>query len=164
MEVTSSDQQSTGDPTEPSRLQKLPAELRNRIYGLALPETVVAHSYYRRQSFETEVRQPSLTRVCKQLRNESLPVFYSTLSVYRRRHWKFDASIEIPNQDVLEQWLLAIGAKNRYAFTCLFYTSHKPDAERGARWLAQSGMVVEVVPGRSREKSKRSIEFHFGYM
>ncbi|KAK3713460.1 hypothetical protein LTR37_008418 [Vermiconidia calcicola] len=67
---------------EPNRLQKLPAELRNRIYELALPRSEVVHAAYRSAEYvEPRVKQPALTRTCKQIRAEALPLFYGAVRV-----------------------------------------------------------------------------------
>ncbi|KAK3713459.1 hypothetical protein LTR37_008417 [Vermiconidia calcicola] len=126
----------------------------------ALPEVVVAYLHHSRQEFGAAVKQPALTRVCKQLRNENLPIFYSTLSVQVLCYTA--GSEKAYRNDVLGKWLLAIGAKNRYAFTCTYADWREATAERHANWLAQSGMVVEVVPVDSRVEWKRSIQFIFG--
>ena len=51
------------------RLLELPAELRNTIWTLA-----VSINQHRQVDF----RQPALSRVCRQIRTEALPVFYGT--------------------------------------------------------------------------------------
>lgn len=55
-----------------SRLGKLPAELRNYIYELSLADLP---QHLKLRSFQ----QPALTRVCKQLRKEYLPMVYARL-------------------------------------------------------------------------------------
>lgn len=57
-------------PTKQSfRFRDLPAEARNRVYELAFQDT---------SHFLAHVMLPPITRVCRQLRTESLPVFFST--------------------------------------------------------------------------------------
>lgn len=54
---------------------KLPAELRNRIYGLAcFKEGIVLIDYH---GSRKHALQPALSRTCRALRNETLPVWYS---------------------------------------------------------------------------------------
>ena len=59
------------------RLLRLPAELRNRIYHLAVvnekPLDIVHHKRYRRAKAP---QQPALASTSKQLREEVLPIFY----------------------------------------------------------------------------------------
>ena len=58
----------------------LPAELRNRIYHLALtrPDTINVTSFdIAKPQFNSSATQPALTQICRQIRNEALPVFYN---------------------------------------------------------------------------------------
>lgn len=68
------------DASSTSRLQSLPAELRNRIYRETFnhdePVTITSNHF----------PEPALLRVCKQLRNEASPIFYG------ERTFKVDAS------------------------------------------------------------------------
>ena len=75
------------DMSVPSRhrlkatLFELPRELRDLIYDLALhsdkPLVTFRVDDYQRESY-VEAIQPGLTRISRQVRKESLPVFYST--------------------------------------------------------------------------------------
>lgn len=56
------------DTTFP-RLLELPAELRDRIYELHITDIVT--------NVDGASNQPPLTLVCRQLRNETLPIFYN---------------------------------------------------------------------------------------
>lgn len=57
-------------PTKQSfRFRDIPAEARNRVYELAFQDT---------SHFLAHIMLPPITRVCRQLRTETLPVFFST--------------------------------------------------------------------------------------
>ena len=60
------------------RFLDLPAEIRNRIYEHALPQDamLLLPGACTHQSVTSAV-QPALTRVCRQVRAEALPVFYA---------------------------------------------------------------------------------------
>ena len=83
--------------SERCRLLKLPAEIRNLIYGLVLvqDEAINLHKVLKRQerpcdlisawrhtvkgiyhNLQAMVKQPPLTKTCQQIRNEALPIFY----------------------------------------------------------------------------------------
>jgi len=61
----------TPDKDAPSALLELPAELRNLIYEYTLtaPDRLVLTN-------DTLPEQPALTRTCRQIRSECLPMFY----------------------------------------------------------------------------------------
>ncbi|KAK4623073.1 uncharacterized protein CLAFUR5_06851 [Fulvia fulva] len=65
-----------------SPLNKLPAELRNRIYELVLPRPgpcQIRKTIYRKSIYgEQEAEQPAMTRTCRQIRHESLTMFYAS--------------------------------------------------------------------------------------
>ncbi|KAK3723009.1 hypothetical protein LTR37_002155 [Vermiconidia calcicola] len=62
-----------------SRLESLPGELRNTIYGYAVVENspVIAASLVDKQAKFWRSHQPALGFVCKQIRDEVLPMYYS---------------------------------------------------------------------------------------
>ncbi|KAL2358816.1 hypothetical protein BJ546DRAFT_27787 [Cryomyces antarcticus] len=87
---------------------KLPAELRNVIYNLALVECHTIVMLVRPMT-----KQPALTRVCRQVRNECLPIYYG------KNHFRCDLSDVKRKQTDLYDWhscpcphLLAIGNDN----------------------------------------------------
>src|ERR1700761_2254315 len=69
--------------TRPARSHflELPAEIRDYIYEFALtsgkPLVAFRLDEYQRDSYE-EATQPPLTRVNRQIRDESLPIFYQS--------------------------------------------------------------------------------------
>ena len=67
--------------TDRCQFLELPAEIRELIYGWALksdkPTVTFLLDYHQRDVY-TEGVQPALTRVSKQVRKESLPVFYAS--------------------------------------------------------------------------------------
>ena len=62
-------------PDQPKGLMRLPPELRVKIYELVLPRSTTR--YFDEDDYAT---QPELTRVCRQIRNESLLLFYNNNS------------------------------------------------------------------------------------
>ncbi|KAK3713458.1 hypothetical protein LTR37_008416 [Vermiconidia calcicola] len=108
--------------TEPNRLLKLPAELRNRIYELALlriksPQRAASFIRTPAMSLEMRVMQPPLACTCKQIRNETLPLFYSAFSVdmwnVNRPRARDRNSCNTSFVGGVEKRLTAIGAENR---------------------------------------------------
>lgn len=92
------DQQQSASP-----LLRLPAELRNRIYELALtrqgPRKMI-------KAWDRPGRQPGLTRTCRAIRAEALPIFYSIN--------EFLTSPLCPeDEQVMSAWLRAIERENR---------------------------------------------------
>ncbi|TKA69474.1 hypothetical protein B0A49_05212 [Cryomyces minteri] len=65
------------DADAPFPFLELPAELRNNIYSLALVQPSRINVYDGSSS-----KQPPLTRVCKQIRGECLPLFYGANEFY----------------------------------------------------------------------------------
>lgn len=77
--------------TGESRLLSLPAELRNRIYELALPTLLCVESEEEFEAANLDMpQQPSLTRVNRQIRDESLQLYYGLLTVRLFLHWTED--------------------------------------------------------------------------
>lgn len=90
----------------------LPAEIRNRIYEYAVTTSdgrsiEIGHRYP--HVIHTGNAQLTITRVCRQLRHETLAMFYSMnhfvayLEPTTREH---------PNKFRVTQWLIAIGEEN----------------------------------------------------
>ena len=144
--LTSTTQPSSG--LNQCKFLKLPPELRNHIYDLALVEEQPFRFPACRQSeigplsFKDTwlneckslddrqrvvrrsvdlVKQPGVTRTCKEIRNESLSVFYGNNTFIIREHEKWEASYALL---VGEKWLLAIRHKNRTLLKSL-YISHQ---------------------------------------
>ncbi|KAK3701343.1 hypothetical protein LTR37_015565 [Vermiconidia calcicola] len=101
----------------------LPPELRTEIYFLTLPigqqidfssiaprEIELETTFQWLQNFRSKVQhglqQPPLTRVCRQIRDETLPIFYgwTYVSTNFTHFWV---------QHVTLDWLAAIGMRNR---------------------------------------------------
>lgn len=104
------------------RFLSLPAELRNRIYEMVFHRsqscnlTAANHSRGGR-AFQHHVAQPSLTRTCQQIRNETLPVFYgSNWFLVELRPW-MHAAVHT------RTWLKAVLPKNRQFFKQLYVNS-----------------------------------------
>ncbi|KAK3724905.1 hypothetical protein LTR37_000953 [Vermiconidia calcicola] len=109
---------------EPSRLQKLPGELRSRIYELAMPEFSKRPELYDYvpKLFEAEVKQPPLTRTCKQFRNECLQYFYSNLWVFVDP-FAFRCPRSNKCREMMCKWLVAIGVENRSRLAHMYIPS-----------------------------------------
>lgn len=94
-------------PSEDNLFFKLLPELRNRIYELALStQTAVMNTCHEGccQSQERKALQPALSRTCKALRSETLPIFYGRQTFVVA----FDSK-----KPAAEAWLSAIRAENR---------------------------------------------------
>ncbi|EMC93703.1 hypothetical protein BAUCODRAFT_253443 [Baudoinia panamericana UAMH 10762] len=90
----------------------MPPEVWSRICREAVIRTVdtpvVAHLEPHKN--EDSVRQPAITRTCRQIRAETLPTYYSNLfSYYPAFVHKRDAR----DMEPLIQWLTSIGPANR---------------------------------------------------
>ncbi|CAK1366566.1 unnamed protein product [Cercospora beticola] len=103
---------------ENSPPEKLPAELRNEIYRLVVsadkPLTVCAQS----PGYHKAI-QPPITRVCRQIRDESLGVFYHcndfVFEVVSAECWG-DPECDITDRSCeIERWLECSTEKNRAA-------------------------------------------------
>ncbi|KAK3700340.1 hypothetical protein LTR37_016044 [Vermiconidia calcicola] len=82
----------------------LPMELRDHVYTLAMGPWKTALVTVNPDS----ARQPPISRVCRQLRVESLPIFYSVLSFQITLNSKLALRPGAPGFD----WLRAIGKTN----------------------------------------------------
>lgn len=114
------------DSNTTSPLLALPAELRNRIYELVLIKEVCIEviiycidgciiKELQSQHLANRVQQPPLTRTCRQLREESLSIFY-TGNVFLIRRSNGDSHLDHGSHDdeePLVRWLSAIGAEKR---------------------------------------------------
>ncbi|KAK5006688.1 hypothetical protein LTR39_005595, partial [Cryomyces antarcticus] len=113
---------------------KLPGELRNQIYRFAL----VHHRVISVISKWEELAQPPLTRVCRQIRNESLPVFYggNRFRLYRDRCPEY----------VFICWLRMIGNNNCALLRQLFFTEFcwSSDVQAPLTKLRTSGIHIGV--------------------
>ncbi|KAK3070140.1 hypothetical protein LTR53_010971 [Teratosphaeriaceae sp. CCFEE 6253] len=110
-----------------SRLLRLPPELRNRIYEYVLiVETPISRNLPPRswwgteahilRDFATAVRQPPLTRTCRVMRSETIPIFYGA------------NTFEGP-YGARMAWLAAIGVRN-----------HQPRRGVGSHTAKPSGL------------------------
>ena len=109
---------------------QLSAELRNRIYELALvhPQTKYVPcrcpwSEIGIDSTEAPVCQPPLTRLCRQIRNESLPVYYGNnvfIVDVNDIHYRRGVQCTIETG-----WLRAIGPHNRRSLQNVYIHCHR---------------------------------------
>ncbi|KAK3686816.1 hypothetical protein LTR37_019449 [Vermiconidia calcicola] len=107
----------------PTNFLSLPPELRTEIYFLTLdigqqldfssiaPREIELETTFQwlqtfRSKVQHELEQPALTRVCRQIRDETLPIFYgwTYVSTDFTHFWV---------QHVTFDWLVAIGERNR---------------------------------------------------
>lgn len=107
--VASTDGSVTVDDQD-SDFLRLPGELRNRIYDMALiadhqPITAEPWTLYDKSGHLNGL-QPALARCCRSLRAEALPVFYSK-NAFQLHVWPAKGRANA------SRWLRAIGAPNR---------------------------------------------------
>ena len=115
-------------PPNPSPFLKLPAELRNHIYDIVLISTKVFRLddifiYIHPEEVLYPLHQPPLTCVCRQVRSETLPIFY------RDNIFFTDSRIDLFNDYVAAislLWLDAIGGENRKMLE-RFYVSSRAE-------------------------------------
>ena len=85
----------------------LPGEVRNRIYTLALVHAELLAPQPRNKA-NTDARvQPSLTRTSRQIRYESLLIFYSENTFPFSFEWQ-----DFEDPEILRNWAAAIGSEN----------------------------------------------------
>ncbi|TKA66978.1 hypothetical protein B0A49_07152 [Cryomyces minteri] len=115
-------------------LLKLPGELRNQVYRLALVHRLKISVIPGRE----ELAQPPLTRVCRQIRSESLPFFYGG------NH--FQVFIYIVPESTFVSWLGMIGDNNRALIRHLlfFETCWNSDAQAPLRKLRAFDIHMEI--------------------
>ena len=89
-------------PHPMSRILALPAELRNRIYTyvVASPESLLLYSHWVGVD-----KQPAVSSVCRQVRNETLGLYYSLNTFQLHIHPNLDVN-------VFTRWIDAIGPHN----------------------------------------------------
>lgn len=118
-------------------LFRLPAELRNHIYELALTRDHLSQIYHiggDPKNLYSAGRQPALTHTCRAIRTEVLPIFYSGNS--------FVVGIKIlEHAKHAFNWLMAMGRTNRerlrqvyvwhFTWDCYVEQVQRP----GADWL-----------------------------
>ena len=106
---------------EQSPLLRLPAELRIKIYEYALwhKDGITIKPYLGKPSLSwlpKHNRPLALTSTCRQLRHESLPVFYST-SLFTLEHTplfrEWQAGEQQSSERALRHWAGVIGRRNR---------------------------------------------------
>ena len=106
--------QQMAQPTNdnPCHLLKLPAELRNRIYRLALISDEPVHIYVKLRcetvgsseySTTAYTSEPAFLATCKDIRKEALAVFYGG-NIFRT---------PFPSTDIWQPWLLNIAPEKR---------------------------------------------------
>ena len=130
---------------------KLPAELRNRIYDLAAvldePIDLRMLTYWAADgSSRTMLAEPSITAVCRLVREESLPVFY-TRNTFTH---KFDLGNSANDYASLCAYLHTLGkdrCKMLRHFEIAFQCSGK-DLDDGSGYGQASSPVRSVYPDR----------------
>lgn len=92
-------------PQPKSPLFRLPPELRNTIYEMALTEASVLElkPLFKRTPAAT---QPPRLRACRATRAEALPIFHSKIDSVAAIH-------SVGDEKRLQHWLTAIGPHNR---------------------------------------------------
>lgn len=96
-----------------SSLLELPPELRNYIYELVLVEPSTIKLVTLRDAWDiSKVRRPTMAGICKQIRQEALPIYYerNTFELYIGA---LSPGMSGPNSFIfLRKWLGMIGAAN----------------------------------------------------
>ncbi|KAK4610588.1 hypothetical protein CLAFUW4_13597 [Fulvia fulva] len=88
-----------------SRFLALPAEVRYRIYRLVSdPQVIVSNNDTKIQITPTGHPRPPLVNTCKQIRSESLQMFYH------------ENKFSIDNSNVLLKWYITIAAMGLTGF------------------------------------------------
>ena len=118
------------------RLFDLPPELWLHICGLAVTKSNLinpTHAYKKKQQLQI-LKQPAITRTCRLLRQECLPVFYYN-NEFEAYHWE--------KVDCIRDWLVAVGPSNRRAMGTLTFHC-KFDAEFWTKKFADIGILVKI--------------------
>ncbi|PPJ51509.1 hypothetical protein CBER1_07967 [Cercospora berteroae] len=142
---------------ENSPLEKLPAELRNEIYRLAVSANKPLNVCARSPGYHKAV-QPPITRVCRQIRGESLGIFYHcndlVFKVVSAECWDDGADNIGDRMDEIELWLKCTRKKNRAAIRNLQIVcgSNFRPPNYDSEWQFLKGMLLEHGYG---EKEKR---------
>ena len=140
-----------------------PVEIRNRIYSTVLVRdrridlSTQKQWKYKPQSAEvTALKQPPLTRVCKAIRNETLPIFYGCNAIMINLS-------KVPDRFIARRWLLDIGPSNRNLL-CNCGTYWNPDdftreyaafaatAEENLRKDGIMAKMVEFIPDKAEHE------------
>ncbi|GAB1731420.1 hypothetical protein NU195Hw_g1130t1 [Hortaea werneckii] len=111
----------TGAATKPFRLLDLPPELWTRICTLAILDpadiTIKQAAYPKLVCLQT--LQPSITRTCRALRSECLPLFYKLVN--------FIILDEYADVEGIVKWLRSLGKRNRQRFRRLYLACRRED-------------------------------------
>ena len=139
---------------KPSPLLSLPAELRNRIYELAVvePDLIKLMGFRGVGKFEIRVAQPALTRACRQLRRECLALFYEANIFLGECHSTCQAKA---TPEYIDQWVEAIGAENRNSLKHLYLHFYPDKHLRFGPFLEaveESVSITAVIPERKVEE------------
>jgi hypothetical protein len=97
---------------------KLPGEMRNKIYRLALLEP------FTEVDFKTIYNKTALLRTCAQSKEEASVIFY--------RESRFLITDAEAQQGDVAKLLLCMGAENRKRVSSIILTNHLPEAAREA--------------------------------
>ncbi|KAI7209592.1 hypothetical protein KC333_g8651 [Hortaea werneckii] len=111
----------TGAASKPFRLLELPPELWTRICTLAILDpadiTIKQAAYPKLVCLQT--LQPPITRICRALRSECLPLFYKLVN--------FIILDEYADVEGIVKWLRSLGKKNRGRFRRLYLACRRED-------------------------------------
>lgn len=130
---------------QPCRLLELPPELRDVIFEYATrsekPLTAFRLDNFQLHDYE-EATQPPLTRTCRQIRNESLPVFYRSNDIVLHTDGsKYDetsaflrcVAAHIPKMHILSLWVRYVTFTNMRSLAsgaiCIRLRRPKPIAD-----------------------------------
>ncbi|KAK5126969.1 hypothetical protein LTR85_008327 [Meristemomyces frigidus] len=146
-----------GKEATPFRLLDLPPEVWIRICSFAVTNArpILLHEKYFKVHVEHLTRQPNITRVSKQLRAETLPLFYSNnfFVLHLFGHM-------VP---IWHRWLHAIGRRNRRHLTNLwlaFVLGNGPQRVQYGGFLPAAEYQAEVPPVPLFEEGVRHRHTH----
>lgn len=152
-----------------SPMNKLPGELRNRIYELVAdsPQGLHFRKHNKDESFswcenDVSARKPdladvmALSRTCKQIRQEALSIFYSINTfIFYPRFWTFGFKMTraqtrsyCTDLGVLRQWLKGIGRVNASCIKTLVLDLGAWDKDKTHR-VDRPGTIIHNTFNRS---------------
>ena len=166
-------QANVSSQTVQSSFLRLPAELRNHIYQMVLVksdliDTTCSSTFYKMQAL---VAQPALTKVCRQIRAETLPIFYgaNVFLVAKRYNCIMDWNIGSPPMDA---WFQAVGRTSCRRFkhlyidycwdVCLEHCFGMPDDVFTVKAVKPTGDVRRMLKGEAIFKGDEVMQVTFG--
>ena len=157
-------------------LLELPPELREAIYAFALvsykPTVTFKLDRYQQDTY-TQANQPPLTRVSRQIRQETLPVWYGGNDIVLHaeggkaddaRKWLVRHEQHLPKLRQVSFWIRYVTPANRYSSSNgAIAVRLRRDPGRGGAWRVEDGWRwITVV--RKPEEVARDAKFLVGHL